>query len=415
MLNNTHRVGPRFGVNYVPSRNWWYCWNDWDADSVLADLQAVSALGMDHIRIQLLWPVFQPNPAMVSPSALDRLSELLDLADRPDTGLDVSVSVLDGWLSGFAFKPAWLKGRNMIGDEDVVRAELYLLDALAAAVGAHPRFLGFDLGNEIAVLNDDVAPAVGDRWAARLLNHCEHIAPGRFHVNGVDHLPWLEGQTFSQRGVVTSGSASVFHSYPYWTGVLERHGPDGTGTRHLGEFMAELAEAYAEQPGRPKWLQEFGASPAERAPETIPDWAETFIRATLSSAGVWGCTWWGSHDIDRRFAGFDEYEYGLGLLTVDNQVKPAGRRIAELVATFRNSPPQPVPRPTALVVEDFGKAGLEVAEDFFALIDEGIRPALVTADRAADASYLASRGITELRRRPEPDRSSRRQTGSDSR
>ncbi|MFJ8862396.1 glycosyl hydrolase [Streptomyces sp. NPDC102451] len=396
-MHDTHHAGPRFGVNYVPSHNWWYCWTDWDADSVLSDLRAIAALGMDHIRIQLIWPVFQPNPTMVSPMALRRLRELLDLADRPDTGLDVSVSVLDGWLSGFAFRPAWLKDRSMIANEDVVQAELRLLDALGAAVGTHPRLLGFDLGNEISVINDEIPPEVGDRWAARLLDHCEHLAPGRFHVNGVDHLPWLEGKAFSRQGLATTGSASVLHTYPYWTGVLEKHGPDGTGTLHLGEFMAELAEAFAVRPGRPKWLQEFGASPAERARETIPDWAETFVRNTVSSSGVWGCTWWGSHDIDRRFSEFDEYEYELGLLTVDNQVKPAGRRIADLISEFRSNPPAPLPRTTALVVQDIGKAGLDVAEAFFALIDEGIRPAVVTAERAGDDAYLASRNITELR------------------
>ncbi|MFJ7625185.1 glycosyl hydrolase [Streptomyces sp. NPDC097595] len=403
-MNDQPNTGPRFGVNYVPSRNWWYCWTDWDTESVLSDLRAIAALGMDHIRIQVIWPVFQPNPTMVSPQALRHLEELLDLADRPDTGLDVSISVLDGWLSGFTFRPAWLGERSMIADEDAVQAELRLFDALGEAVGTHPRFLGFDLGNEVSVINDGIPTEVGDRWAARLLDHCERIAPGRFHVNGIDHLPWLAGRTFSRHGVASSGSASVFHSYPYWTGILEKHGPDGTGTLHLGEYMSELAEAFAERPGRPKWLQEFGASPAERARESIPGWAEAFVRNTVSTSGIWGCTWWGSHDVDRRLTGFVEYEYELGLLTVDNQVKPAGRRIADLIAEFRDTPPTPLRRTTALVVPESGEAGLDVAEAFFALIDEGVRPAVVTAERARDSAYLASRGITGLRHvEPLPD------------
>ena len=41
----------RFGVNYTPSHNWWYCWNDWDADPIRRDLDAVAALGADHLRI----------------------------------------------------------------------------------------------------------------------------------------------------------------------------------------------------------------------------------------------------------------------------------------------------------------------------------------------------------------------------
>src|SRR5450432_322706 len=92
---------PRFGVNYTPSKHWWYSWLDWDQKSIAADLQAIAALGMDHIRIQCLWPIFQPNINYVSDTALQRLRALLDLADQ--AGLDVEVTVLDGWLSGFAF------------------------------------------------------------------------------------------------------------------------------------------------------------------------------------------------------------------------------------------------------------------------------------------------------------------------
>lgn len=89
----------RFGVNYVPSKNWWYSWMDWDADSINRDLQAVGSLGMDHIRIHCLWPYFQPNSVYVSEMALDRLLQLLGLADAAD--LDVEITVFDGWLSGF--------------------------------------------------------------------------------------------------------------------------------------------------------------------------------------------------------------------------------------------------------------------------------------------------------------------------
>ena len=327
------------------------------------------------------------------------LRELLDIADREDVGLDVSVSVLDGWLSGFSFVPAWLKDRCMITDEAVVTAELRLLDALAGAIGGHPRLLGFDLGNELAVINGGVATQDGDRWAARLLDHCDQIAPGRLHVNGHDPRPGCEPRTSPPAGAATRGGASVFHSYPFWTGALDRYGPDGTGTLHLGEYMAELAGAHALDHERPRWLQEFGASPVERPAESIPGWAETFVRATLSAPHVWGCTWWGSHDIDRRLAGFDAYEYDLGLLTVDNEVKPAGERLRALVADLRAHPAQAAARTHALVLPGGPDAGLDVADHFFALIEQGVRPALVTPERAEDETYLTARGIEHLIRR----------------
>lgn len=391
-----HDEAPRFGVNYVPSKHWWYSWLEWDATSILEDLRAIAGLGMDHIRVQLLWTVFQPDPSVVSAVALERLRELLDLADHPDVSLDVSVSVLDGWLSGFTFLPAWLSGRNMITDSDAVCAELLLLDTLAAHIGDHRRFLGFDLGNELSVPNGDVVAERGDAWASLLLDHCERIAPGRFHVNGVDNQPWFEARTFSPSACATQGSASVLHTYPYWTGAIKRYGTDGTGVLHLGEYMAELADAFSPVRGRPKWLQEFGASPVERPTDSIPQWAASFVRNTLSSGGIWGCTWWGSHDIDRRFTGFVEYEYDLGLLTVDNAIKPTGARLRDLIKELRDTPVRPAARPVALVLPDSRHLGLQVADRFFALVDEGVRPALVTSDRADDAAHLSARGITEL-------------------
>lgn len=63
-LDLTHH---RFGVNYTPSYNWWYCWNDWHADPIKRDLDAIAALGADHLRIFPIWPFFQPNPKQVSP------------------------------------------------------------------------------------------------------------------------------------------------------------------------------------------------------------------------------------------------------------------------------------------------------------------------------------------------------------
>src|SRR5271165_830168 len=69
----------RFGVNYTPSRNWWFCWNDWDAWSIVRDLDAIAVLGADHLRIMLVWPFFQPNPKWVSTAHLERLDQLLRL------------------------------------------------------------------------------------------------------------------------------------------------------------------------------------------------------------------------------------------------------------------------------------------------------------------------------------------------
>ena len=80
----------RLGVNYTPSHNWWFCWNDWNADPIRRDLDAIAALGADHMRLMLIWPFFQPNPKWVSTAHLERLEQLLTLMG--DTHLDALVT-----------------------------------------------------------------------------------------------------------------------------------------------------------------------------------------------------------------------------------------------------------------------------------------------------------------------------------
>ncbi len=93
----------RFGVNYTPSHNWYFCWNDWNPDPIRRDLDAVAALGADHMRIMLVWPFFQPNPKWVSPAHLDRLDQLLTIAG--ERHLEVLVTAFTGQLSGWFFLP----------------------------------------------------------------------------------------------------------------------------------------------------------------------------------------------------------------------------------------------------------------------------------------------------------------------
>src|ERR1035438_5853563 len=52
----------RFGLNYVPSRNWYFIYNDWNISAIARDFDRIVELGADHLRVMLVWPWFQPNP-----------------------------------------------------------------------------------------------------------------------------------------------------------------------------------------------------------------------------------------------------------------------------------------------------------------------------------------------------------------
>jgi endo-1,4-beta-mannosidase len=402
----------RFGVNYVPRKRWWYCWLDWDQQSILEDLSGVAELGLDHIRIQCLWPIFQPGISSVSEHALANLHLLLDAADK--VGLDVEVTVLNGWMSGLSFIPPWVapladpwhdKSGNMFTDTRVIEGEKLLFKKIAETVGGHRRFLGFDVGNELGVLmtpgSNPASTAAADAWATEMLRYCDEIAPGKFHVNGIDHSHWFNDFGFSRENVATTGHASVVHSYILFDGVLDHYKYSDSAALHLAEFEVELACAYHTDLSRQVWVEETGFG--DEVPDSYkPEFMEQSVRNMMATGKVWGVTWWCSHDIDPSIRSFDKLEYTLGLLDLNNRPKPAGRKFAELAAEFKRSQPESAPRKTALVIPDRGLStsawppDWKYATPYMNLIDRGVRPAIVLESRAKDTEYLKARGIVDL-------------------
>ncbi|MDO5662566.1 MAG: cellulase family glycosylhydrolase [Brachybacterium sp.] len=389
----------------MPSRNWWYAWQDWEPASLQEDLHALAALGLDHVRIQCLWPMFQPSPSAVSATALKRLSELHDLADR--AGLNVVTTVLDGWLSGFDFRPAWATDRNIFTDPGLIRAQKLLLREVGAVLQEHPRSIGLDVGNEINVLAEEtpansVAPGGVDAWAAHILDEARAAHPTVPIMFGVDNRPLTEPDSaLSITGAATAGDISCVHAWPYFSGALKRFGHRHPGSYAIADYMTQLFRAHHRDPNRPVWVQEFGL-----APEWVPaldheDFVESQVRATVGIDGLWGATWWASHDISTRFREFAPLEYEMGLLDADNRTKTPGRILAQVIAERRAAAaagtlPEAPTRTEALTVPTVPH-GLHDAEAFFAAYARGERLALVRSDRADDRTHLLARGISSVR------------------
>lgn len=410
-------AAPRFGANYTPSQGWFHHWLDFDLDAVRRDLDAVAALGLDHVRVFPIWPYFQPNRTLIRPRAVEQLVALADAA--AERGLDVNVDGLQGHLSSFDFLPAWTQTwhrRNLFTDPDVISGQRDYLRTLAAALADRPNFIGMTIGNEINQFAagphpdpDRITREQADAWLAQVLAACEEGAPGRLHLHAEYDAAWYQDdQPFTPAQAARRGAVTAVHSWVF-NGTAQRHGRDGVATGQHAAYMIELSKAWALAPGRPVWLQEVGAPAPLIPPAAAADFTEATVNAALDCADVWGVTWWCSHDVSRSLADFPELEYSLGLLTNDGRVKPAGETLARLAKEWRGGRPAPAPRTTALVVDvgpDFSRRsvcgpGGAVFEAFARLVADGVRPAFVLADRAEDGPHLAARGIREVVRPPE--------------
>jgi len=320
----------RFGVNYTPSNNWWFCWNDWNADPIRRDLDAIAALGADHMRIMLIWPFFQPNPAWVSSAHLERLDQLLTLMG--ERRLDALVTVFTGQLSGWHFLPPFNKPDPALYTDPMLwSAQELFIRELARTMNAHGNIIGFDLGNEINTCWS-AEPAVGDAWMAKMFALMNSACPAGVHVNGVDHNPWLRPDTFSPRALA-SNPLPVIHAYPYWAGALKYGGPmDPPSTRLLAAFGA-LVRSFAGDGQKPVWAGEFNTCIESLNEKQQAEWLETAVTSAIASGVNW-FTYWDSHDVNRKFA-FNSLEYSLGLLTNDGRVKEQGRVFKQLSAAYQ--------------------------------------------------------------------------------
>ncbi len=320
----------RFGVNYTPSHNWWFCWNDWNTDPIRRDLDAIAALGADHLRILLIWAFFQPNPAWVSTAHLERLDQLLSLMG--ERNLDALVTVFTGQLSGWFFLPPFNRlSSGFYTDATMSSAQELLICELARVMKPHSNIIGFDMGNEINTCWQAPVPE-GDAWMARMFARMQEVLPDHLHVNGVDHAPWFESNTFSPQALAAA-RFPVMHCYPYWTGALKYGGPMDPPSVKLLAVMATLIRSYAGTQEKPVWAGEFNTCIKDLPEKGQAEWLEKAVLAAIEQGVSW-FSYWDSHDVDRKFD-FNPLEYSLGLLTNDGRVKEQGRTFQQLANAYR--------------------------------------------------------------------------------
>lgn len=334
----------RFGVNYTPSHNWWFCWNDWDIAPIKRDLDALAGLGADHLRIFLIWPFFQPNSAWVSPAHLKRLDQLL--SEMGVRGLDAVVTAFTGQLSGPRFLPSFNKdGSEFYTDKNMWASQQLLVRELSALMQLHENIIGFDFGNEMETCWAAPLP-VGDAWMAKMFTFMNATYPQGLNINGASNDCWFKEATFSPQALART-TLPVMHAYPYWSGSLKFGGPmDPPSTRLMAAFAA-LIRSYAGEPGKPVWAAEFNTCIEELPEQQQAVWLEKAVTEAIHEGVCW-YTYWDSHDTDRKFK-FNTLEYSLGLFTNEGRLKEQGRVFQRLASAYRGKqvilPTRTIPPP----------------------------------------------------------------------
>lgn len=399
----------RFGVNYIPSKEWLYSWLDFDENSIREDIKTIKSLGFDHIRAHVIWSFFQPNEKYVSKHCLENLRKFTLICE--DEGMDFFLSLFTGWMSGMVFLPPWLNvggfdcfKLGMFTDARAIEAEKLLIEETAKIVAGSNAFLGFDLGNELNCLtryeiDKNINKENVDKWSHIMFEKCYEVAPGKLHNNGMAHSPWFGDTFFTRETLANDGSITPVHAWATFTTTYDRYGITAPETHRLANYMIEMAKAYANDNDRLYQVQEFGM--ADQWFEKEED-LKLFIDKTLencaSDKNIWGITWWCSHDISDRFDGFVDFEHNLGVIDINNKPKAAGLIFKDFIENYKKNGVSEIKPTKALIIKDGTgeESDYTNAERYMELIAKGIYPAFVTKEKAKNSEYLNSRGITEI-------------------
>ena len=371
------------GVNYWPRRKAMYWWSDFDAGEVREEFGIIKEIGLQVVRLFLLWDDFQPEPDSVNKDALTNLIKVADIAAENGLGLDVTF--FTGHMSGPNWSPRWLLGgdlppqahrhwlkdvvsagsitdkgyRNMFHDETALRASRLLLQTVVGALKDHPAIWMWNLGNEPDLFAWPNTSDEGAAWVKEMTALIKSIDPKHPVTIGLhgDGLHRDNGLRIDK--VYAHTDVAVMHSYPMYTKWARKPlDPD------FVPFTCALTSALC---GKPVLMEEFGGCTALPGEDTyIMKWVETngrdheqfmaseddfaeFLSLTipkLQHSGATGAMLWCFADYvtdlwDKPPCQNARHERFFGMVRPDGSLKPHAKVIQE----FAKSSPQVQPLP----------------------------------------------------------------------
>lgn len=402
------------GVNYWPRCKAMYWWSDFDAGEVREEFAVIREIGMDVVRLFLLWDDFQPDPDSVSKEALENLVKVADIAAENNLGLDVTF--FTGHMSGPNWSPRWLLGgelpwkggnewirdivsagklvdqgyRNMFHDEVALDAERLLLKTVVGALKDHPGIWMWNLGNEPDLFAWPITSEAGAAWIKEMVGLIKSIDPNHPVTIGLhgDGLHRDNGLRIDK--VYAHTDIAVMHSYPMYTSWARKPlDPD------FVPFTCALTAALA---GKPVLMEEFGGCTALPGKATYTmKWTETngrereqfmaseedfaeFLGLTISKlqdSGATGAMVWCYADYipqlwDLPPCNNSQHERFFGLVRPDGSLKPHAKVIQEFAATRPQVRPIPGYAKFEVDPDEFYKNPLPFLLDFYRQYLQGV-------------------------------------------
>lgn len=371
------------GVNYWPRRKAMYWWSSFDPAEVADEFDVIVSLGMDVVRIFLLWDDWQETPDKVSGARMADLETVCDLAGERGLGLDVTF--FTGHMSGPNWAPRWLLDatapqpsphlrqvvsggsvvessyRNMFRDPIAIAAGRLLIRTVVGEFADHEAIWMWNLGNEPDLFAQPDGPDHGRQWVGEMSGLVRELDPRHPVTTGLHVASLLENNGLRIDQVFAESDLAVMHGYPMYI-PWARHDLDPDFVPYLCSLTSALSD-------KPCLAEEWGGCTApDGGPSTTWEWTSygslrsqfmageeafaDYVEQTLPrlvEVGAVGAFLWCFADYapdlwDRPPCddGGAKHERHFGLVRPDGSLKPH----AEVISRFAATSPKVVAEPT---------------------------------------------------------------------
>jgi endo-1,4-beta-mannosidase len=344
------------GVNYWPRRSGLEMWRRFDAGEVREDVARIAALGLDSVRVFLLWDDFQPQPDVVEPAMLDRLEALVTAAH--DAGLRTVPALCCGRLAGMDRLPAWARtgrgARDLYGGA-MLDAQLVFARAAGERLRAHPGVHAWDIGHEFTRLSQPsrVRARTGDH-SPSLVSEAAVAEWSRRMTRTLAEASSIGTTAGAYAGDLTEDHGIRLGSLcaPFAFASMHARGPDLAFARNRLDpeavpFLAMLTAAFTHQPVTIAGFGHVTCRPDTFSTE-YPCLGEeenaqycTAVLARLHADGRLGASWWCWSDAapdDAAFAAAPQ-EGAYGIVRADGSEKPVAAALAAFAREARTVVP----------------------------------------------------------------------------
>lgn len=308
------------GVNYWSREHNILMWRFWDLKSIGEDLDKLSDIGVNALRIFILAEDFALPSGEVEKESLNKFLNFLDEAER--RGLKVFPSLLVGHMSGKNWSFPW-DPEDIIYEPRVFYKTLRFIKSIVEAARGHPAVAGWIVSNEITNVKKPEDVGLFRLWLEAIVRAIKSIDPEKPVSLGDGTLPYkpLPIRPENVAGIVDYLSP---HIYLY----------DYNPVRHGLTYMAILE--YCLSLGKPTLLEEFGFPTNLYTEKSHADFIETILVGSYalraSGAFIW-CAFDFPREEDEPYL-WEPHELFFGIFRKNGSPKPAAeavKRFSELL------------------------------------------------------------------------------------